>query len=217
MDKEDSCCVVNTEDTSRKHYWDANFEKVNTPNWVETSEPWIMPWVDKAALPLDSAIFCAGVGDSNIVETLIRRGFTNIIANDISEVALQKLEAKHPEAEVTYLLDDLIKPTKLQTYEGQIDLYIDRATLHFFTTCPEKDHYFQQMKNLLRPQGYAMLGVFSKDNVAKCCGLDLQLWSLQSLQNRMSDYNHLDSNEVPFIELNGNTRNYIYQFSQKNL
>jgi SAM-dependent methyltransferase len=217
MDTSDSCCIVDNVEASRKKYWDANFQEIETPNWIETEEPWIMPWIDRANLPSDAVIFCAGVGDSNIVEALVNRGFKNIIANDISEVALQKIKERHPEETITYLEDDLINPSKLQAYFGKIDLYIDRATLHFFTACPEKDHYFEQMKNLLKPGGYTMLGVFSKENVAKCCGLDLQLWSMQSLQNRLADYSHMDAQEVSFTEINGNIRNYIYQFSQKSI
>ena len=216
MSEVDSCCIVNTEGTSRKDYWDANFQDVKSPNWVETKEPWIMPWIDKLDLPLDATIFCAGVGDSNIVETLVARGYNNIIANDISEVALDKIKVKHSDKGIMFVADDLINPTEIQNFHGQIDLYIDRATLHFFTTCPEKDHYFKQMNDLLKPDGFSMLGVFSKDNVAKCCGLDLQLWSITSLHNRMPEYTHKASTEIPFTERNGNVRNYIYQLSQKN-
>lgn len=216
MENVDSCCVAKNGEVSQKDFWNANFRRTNTPIWTETKDPWIMPWIEEATLANDAVIFCAGVGDSNLVEALVKRGFKNIIANDISSVALQKLKTKLPKKGITFLEDDLMNPSKLNDYQGKIDLYIDRATLHFFTACPEKDHYFEQMKNLLKLEGYAILGVFSKENVAKCCGLDLQLWTSQSLQNRMPEYTHLKEAEVAFQEMNGNTRNYIYQFSQMN-
>ncbi|GLR17689.1 class I SAM-dependent methyltransferase [Portibacter lacus] len=215
MEVKDSCCIVSSSETTSKDYWDANFNKLETPNWIERNTPWIMPWIDLINLPKDAKIFCAGVGDSNLVESLLTKGFYNIVANDISEVALNKLRIKHAGSEVIFLQDDLINPSKIQSLHGEIDLYIDRATLHFFTTCKEKEAYFSQMEKLLKLDGYSILGVFNKDNVAKCCGLELQLWSRDSLQNRMPTYDHLKAAEVAFTEINGNVRNYIYQLSQK--
>lgn len=215
MSKNESCCITKDEGASLQDYWDANYKKNDNPNWVELQSPWVMPWIESLNLEKDAAIFCAGVGNANIVESLLKQGFTNIIANDISQVVLDKLSNKLGNKNVTYLKDDLIHPSIINNYNGKIDLYIDRATLHFFTKCPEKDHYFQQMRSLLKPNGHSIIGVFSKENAPKCCGLNLQLWSIDSLKNRLTLYNHLDESNVAFEERNGNIRNYIYLLSQK--
>ncbi|MBT8232304.1 MAG: class I SAM-dependent methyltransferase [Saprospiraceae bacterium] len=215
MQEKDSCCITDDGSREKKEYWDANFEKNETPNWIETEAPWIMTWINDIDLSKEATIFCAGVGNANIVEHLLQNGYKNIIANDISQVALDTLSSRVNNNSVTYLQDDLISPKKIQDYKGKIDLYIDRATLHFFTKCAEKDHYFSQMQDLLKTGGHTVIGVFSKDNKPKCCGLDLQLWSIQSLHNRMPDYNHTNSTEFAYKELNGNIRNYIYLLAQK--
>jgi SAM-dependent methyltransferase len=212
---EETCCVQKGAEASFKDYWNENFLKLSTPNWIETEEPFIMEWVRKLDLPKTAQIFCAGVGDANIVQYLLEEGFKNIIANDISNIALDKLASNLNSDAVTYLQDDLINPKEIDAFHGKIDLYIDRATLHFFTTCDAKAHYFQQIDDLLKSDGYSVLGVFDKNNKAKCCGLDLQLWSLDSLRNRLSAYYFIEEDHFPFEEINGNIRNYIYLLAQK--
>ncbi|MEE9438255.1 MAG: methyltransferase domain-containing protein [Saprospiraceae bacterium] len=212
---EKKCCIVPDKNDSKKDYWNKNYESKDTQNWIETSEPSIMAWIHQLNLDKNAIIFCAGVGDSNIVKALLDKGFNNIIANDISNIALDKLKKDLNSDKVTYLQDDLINPIMINKYFDKVDLYIDRATLHFFTTCPDKDHYFAQLTNLLKKGGHSILGVFSKDNNPKCCGLDLQLWSIQSLKNRLDTYKHLGEFDQEFKEINGNIRNYIYLLSKK--
>ncbi len=215
MSEKESCCVTPVANESMAQYWDANYSANDTQNWIETDQPSIMKWIDGLDLARDAKIFCAGVGDANIVDHLLEAGFTNIIANDISRLALDKLSNRVKSESVTLLHDDLIEPSLLHDHHGTIDLYIDRATLHFFTKCSQKDHYFSQLSNLLTPSGFAMIGVFSKNNKPKCCGLDLQLWSMQSLKNRLAGYKFISEDELSFKELNGNVRNYIYLLAKK--
>lgn len=215
MSKNESCCINKEDSSTFKEYWDNNYINNQSPNWIETQTPYITTWIDSLNLPSDATIFCAGVGNANIIQTLLEKGFTNIIANDISKVVLERLANTLNSSYVTYLNDDLIQPKKVHLYEGKVDLYIDRATLHFFTKCDEKDHYFNQKYTLLKPNGYSILGVFNKDNTPRCCGLDLQLWSLESLKNRMPQYDYSKESTVAFEERNGNIRNYIYLLSQK--
>ena len=214
---EETCCIQKGAEDSFQDYWNESFQRRATPNWIERKEPYIMKWVRSMNLPKSAQIFCAGVGDANIVQHLLDEGYQDIIANDISDIALERLASKINSNSVTFLQDDLIQPRKIGAFHGSIDLYIDRATLHFFTTCEAKAHYFQQVDDLLKPGGYSALGVFSKDNRAKCCGLDLQLWSLDSLKNRFNTYSYLDEASFPFEEINGNIRNYIYLLAQKSL
>ena len=213
---DDTCCITKLESERMEDYWDKNFEANEVQNWVETEAPQIMQWFDSMAIPKTAKILCVGVGDSNIVNSLYSKGYKNIVANDISSKALEKLERSNiGNKGITYLRDDLLDPRGLTELYGSVDIYIDRATLHFFTTCPEKDFYFAQLNKYLTKDGLAMMGVFSKDNKPKCCGLDLQLWSMQSLKNRMPEYTFPDEFEQAFTERNGNVRNYLYLLAKK--
>lgn len=209
QDKE-ACCAV-PKHGNMTDYWNEVFSSKEVQNWTEEGEPKVMKWVRALNLDKDAAIFCAGVGDSPLIDFLLADGFTNIIANDVSEIALRKIKKRigtHPG--ISFMRDDLMNPHSINALYGKVDLYIDRATLHFFTTCKEKDFYFNQLNKLLASRGRVILGVFSKNNEPTCCGLSLQLWSLESLKNRLVGFEFLAEDTEDFKEQNGKIREYIY-------
>ena len=74
--------------------------------------------------------------------------YTNIIANDLSEKALTTLKNRLGEqaSKVTFIADDLMHPKKLNKLSN-IDLWNDRAVLHFFLKEEEKIAYFNLLIN----------------------------------------------------------------------
>ena len=80
-------------------------------------------------------------GKTTLVDELLKKGYENIIANDLSSTALDKLKSRLGEDEsnkVRWIVDDLTKPAVLNNLEP-IDLWHDRAVLHFFTKKEEQD------------------------------------------------------------------------------
>ena len=215
MKETKEACDIMANSKDMAAHWDLNYTQHSNQNWTEWSNPAIERWLSDLQLSKNALFFLAGVGDAHVVEYLIGLGYENIIANDISSQALSNLSRRVNSPAVRYLNDDLIQPKYIHDFHGHIDVYIDRATLHFFTTCAEKDFYFNQLHELLKPGGYSMIGVFNKNNVPRCCGLDLQLWSAESLKNRLSNYEHKGEFSQAFRERNGRIRNYIYLMSQK--
>ena len=211
----DSCCL-NSYDGNAKAYWDEVFTEKVEQNWHQDKADEINAFLQKTNSKAEDLVLCVGVGDSVLIDELLNQGFANIIANDISEVALQKIDARIGETtSIKYVTDDLMSPQYLGNYNDQVKIWIDRATLHFFTTCKDKDAYFELLKSSVQVGGYAILGVFSKNNQPKCCGLDLQLWSETSLINRMKGFELLHSTTSIFTEKNGNQREYIYTLFKK--
>ena len=173
-------------------------------------------WLERILTKKRMNIFCAGAGDSFLVDKLLSLGQEHIIANDISAIALEKIKQRvtNPE-KIMFYKEDLLSPKIKQNFEDKLDVWIDRATLHFFTSCSDKDTYFDNLHRCLKQGGMVIIGVFSKNNVPKCCGLDLQLWSLDSLANRLSGFTVLDSFAHNFKEQNGKMREFIYLLAQK--
>lgn len=212
-----SCCTLDTFNGDYQSYWNNVFGEKKVQNWQEGESLAIDEWLENPVVKAAERVLCAGVGDSFLIDNLLQKGYSNIVANDISELALVNLRKRISFNEsVAYISEDLMRPNELLEHEGQVDLWIDRATLHFFTTCEQKSKYFQLVDRLLKPEGKAIVGVFSKNNIASCCGLPLQLWSLQSLQNRFKGYKFLDAFHEDFIEQNGTKREYVYLMVQKN-
>ena len=93
-----------------------------------------------------------------------------------------------------------------------VDLWHDRAVLHFFTSKDQQLSYFNLLKKIVREGGYVIFSEFGIDGAKKCCGLDIVNYSEKMFQDRLGDdfellesFNHLYSHPS-----NGNTRKYIY-------
>lgn len=214
--KSGSCCINKYNGDSRA-YWNTIFSEEKQHNWQQDKPIEITNFLQQINNNISQElVLCVGVGDSFLIDELVNLGFTNIIANDISEVALQKIDSRIGKTSaVSYVSDDLIAPKELTTYKNQVNIWIDRATLHFFTSCKSKDAYFELLKTTVRSGGYVILGVFNKNNQPMCCGLDLQLWSEASLKNRMQEFELLHSKTSLFTEKNGIQREYIYSLFKK--
>lgn len=196
-------------------HWNNKYLRTETPNWIETQEPSILQYVRSHVKDYSAHILVGGVGDSNIVEYLLKTGYHNITVVDISQVALDRLAAKLKTDKVTYIQDNLVASQHIGRLKGSVDLYIDRAVLHFFTTAEEQVIYFTQLSDLISTGGFVMIGVFNTDNRAKCCGLDLQLYSEETLTTNLKDFDLLHCYTEVFEELNGNVRNYLYWIGKK--
>lgn len=196
-------------------HWNNKYETTTRPNWIETGEPSILAHVKTLISDKSAHILVGGVGDSNIVSYLLDAGYTNITVVDISQVALDRLAQKVDNDNVQYIQDNLIAPERLMALYAQVDVYIDRAVLHFFTKEEDRNFYFEQLEKLIRKDGHAMIGVFDESNRAKCCGLDLHLYSEETLSDYMNGFDPVSSFQEAFVEINGNVRNYLYWIGKK--
>ena len=125
-----------------KDHWNEAYTKTATQKlgWFEASCKETIDLIHKTGLPKDAAILNVGVGSSLLVDELLNDGYSNVIAHDFSEKALAVLanRLKENSNKVSYLLDDLSNPVKLQELQ-EIALWNDRAVLHFFTKEKEQN------------------------------------------------------------------------------
>ena len=140
------------------------------------------------------------------------KGYSNILVNDISFLALDKLKNSiDNNNNVSFIVDDLTNSTTSLNIKN-VDLWHDRAVLHFFTSKDQQLSYFNLLKKIVREGGYVIFSEFGIDGAKKCCGLDIVNYSEKMFQDRLGDdfellesFNHLYSHPS-----NGNTRKYIY-------
>jgi hypothetical protein len=108
------------------------------------------------------------------------------------------------------LVDDLTNPSELHQLNN-IDLWIDRAVLHFFLKDEEQNAYFNLINNIVAKGGFVLIAVFALDGAEKCCGLDLKRYNVDMLQNSLgSDFKLIDTFNHTFINPFGGKRPYIY-------
>lgn len=198
-------------------HWDQIFASTaqDQLGWFEDD---LSPTLDRLAI-LGSlrgkVVFLPGVGTSGLAVELLGMG-AELVLNDISGEALRRLREELPvDAPVTSLCQDIGDP--LPSELPQVDVWIDRAVLHFLTDEPSIQQYFDSVRVLLKPGGHALFAEFARDGAIKCAGLDVHRYDAAELEERLGPgftleghWSHLYRNP------GGHPRPYVYAlFSRK--
>lgn len=202
-----------------QQHWNKAYQNSETEKlgWYEANPDKILDLLEKSELNLDSRILVVGAGTSTLIAILVEKGYRNIIANDLSSDALALLKQQLGEnsAQVSYIVDDLTKAENLNTIEP-VDLWIDRAVLHFFNEASEQKKYFELLDHILKPNGHAIIAVFHLNGAEKCCGLPVHRYDEKLLQEKLGKKYQLKENfDYTFINPGGGERPYIYTLFQK--
>lgn len=208
----DSDCKI--KDTiNYKNHWNKAY--INSPTeklgWYEKESTPTLELIKKTTLPKNSTLLNVGSGSSTLIDDLLAEGFTNIIANDISNEALISLKERleNDTNKVKFVVDDLINPTKLQN--TSVDLWNDRAVLHFFTEEKQRTTYFDLLKKTVKENGFVIIAVFATDGAKKCCGLDVYQYNTEMLVNYLgSDFSLIEDFKYTFTNPNNDPRPYVY-------
>tara|TARA_B100000315_G_C14532961_1_gene567077 strand:+ start:637 stop:1260 length:624 start_codon:yes stop_codon:yes gene_type:complete len=184
--------------------------------WYESNSSQTLKFLDLISQSVSCTIFLPGVGTSVLVHDLLARGH-KLILNDISDVALNKLRGSIGTNEhLTWLHHDISYP--LPEGISQADIWIDRAVLHFLLKEPDIQGYFANLDSVIHEGGYALLAEFSTMGVPQCAGLELHLYSVEELTERMGAGFELVKHEhYTFITPFGDPRPYIYALYRKSI
>jgi len=205
-----------------KNHWNSAYEKTpaDSLGWYEEDPIPSMKLISECNLPKDALIFNAGVGAATLIEILLKEGYLNLVVNDIAETALIELKESllsYKNSEIQFIVDDLTNPTELLKLKD-IDLWHDRAVLHFFTTQEQQKAYFDLIRKTLKPNGYVILAEFNLEGAKKCSGLDVFNYNEEMLQERLgSEFKLLNSFNYTYTQPSGNTREYVYTLFQRTL
>ncbi|PCI31521.1 MAG: SAM-dependent methyltransferase [Flavobacteriaceae bacterium] len=203
-----------------KSHWNKAYEKSPTEKlgWYEDVPNLSLEMIARCKLDKNAKIFIAGAGSSTLIDTLLEQEYTQIVANDISDEALELLQSRIPSNKQKYLdcvVDDLTNPTLLKS-QTNIDLWVDRAVVHFFLKEAEQETYFNLIKSNVKKGAYVLLAAFALDGAKKCSGLDVFRYNAQMFQERLGEDFKLNvAKEHVFINPNGDSRAYIYTLFQK--
>jgi len=201
-------------------HWNNAYQKtpVDSLGWYEEDPIPSMELISECNLPNDALIFNAGVGAATLIELLLNKGYTNIVVNDIAAAALTELKnnlTAHKNAEVQFIVDDLTNPSELLKLKN-VDLWHDRAVLHFFTTEQQQKTYFNLIKKVIAPNGYVILAEFNLEGAKKCSGLDVFNYNEAMLQERLgNDFKLLKSFNYTYTQPSGGLREYVYTLFQR--
>jgi len=203
----------------REHWNDAYSSKdVNQLGWYENTPTPCLELLSKCNATKDMTILDVGTGASTFIDCLIEEGFTNIIATDISEMALSKLRerlGKETASLVRWIVDDITKPVHIQNLEG-IDIWHDRAVLHFLVKDDERNAYISTLKRVVKQGGYVIIATFSLKGARKCSGLDIRNYDENLLAELLGeDFELVEHFDYMYHMPSGEARPYIYTLFQR--
>ena len=135
----------------------------------------------------------------------------NLIINDISEEAINLAKSMlGSEAEkAVWLCQNIAEPLLMEL--PKVDVWIDRAVLHFLTDEDDILGYFQNLFSVLTVGGFALFAEFSEVGALKCAGLTLHRYSVNELVERLGDnFTLVEDIAYTFINPAGEPRPYIY-------
>lgn len=197
--------------SSGKH-WDAIFSGTEDPKlgWYEKDAFQTLELLNHIPKWENSTIFLPGVGTSVLIEELLSKG-VKLVLNDISIEALNRVKGRlgDERKDIIWLCQDIAQPIKDAIPD--VDIWIDRAVLHFLTDEDDIKGYFENVKSILEVGGYAIFSEFSKTGAPKCAGLILHRYSVEELSERLgTEFELITHYDYNYINPWGDPRPYIY-------
>ena len=195
-------------------HWNKAYENTQTEKlgWYEEYPEPSLQLIKKCSLNKDSILLNVGVGATTLIDELVILGYKNIIGTDLSSTAVEKIKQRIGSVghDVKWIIDDLTNSKKL-IYLPHIDLWHDRAVLHFFNDRKDQDAYFDLLNELLKPGGFAIIAAFNLKGALKCSGLPIFRYNKEMLEERLgNNYKCIDSFDYTYRMPGGEPRSYVY-------
>ena len=206
---------------SMKEHWNEIYETLDVDEltWYEEMPEQSIKLLSKCHINEEETILDVGAGASTFVDHLVNQGFKNIIATDISEIALNKLKerlGKEKASSVRWIVDDITQPIHIQNLRD-IAVWHDRAVLHFLLEEKEQNMYLSTLKKVIKTGGYVIIAAFSLKGAKKCSGLDVKNYDQNMLAKFLGeDFRLLEYFDHTYYMPSGKPRPYIYTLFQKN-
>jgi len=196
---------------SSKH-WDEVFSEAEDSalGWYEQEASQTFKLLNQIPGWEGSMVFIPGAGTSVLIDELLDKGL-GLVLNDISCKALKRVKDRLGDkgAGINWLCRDISQP--IPPAIPDVDIWIDRAVLHFLTEEDDIRGYFKNVRSKLKIGGYAIFAEFSVTGAPECAGLILHRYSIEELSERLgSSFKLISHFDYVYINPYGEPRPYIY-------
>ncbi len=215
----DEGCKTSNNTKNLGEYWCAIYTNADVTKlgWYEYESTPSLNLIEKSKVAKDALILTVGAGSTTLIDSLLEKKYTNLMANDISSCALNTIKNRIGEKQdnVSWIVDDLVNPSSLKNI-AKVDVWNDRAVLHFFIEDKDQDAYFKLLDDKVKTNGHVILAVFNLESATMCSGLPVKRYDEKMLQEKLgSAYLLKDSFNYMYTMPNGEDRNYVYTLFQK--
>jgi len=197
-------------------HWNEIFQKTEEEKlgWHENDYAQTLKLLNPVREWKSAKIFVSGVGTSALVDLLSETN-AELVLNDISSAAIEKLKQRYRNKKQNFkwLCQDISEP--LPVTLDDIDIWIDRAVLHFLTDECAIEGYFRNVHAAVKTGGYALFAEFSKTGASRCAGLDVRRYDLDDLKIHLTAFELVKSDEYTYINPMGDPRPYLYALFKK--
>ncbi|NJD76508.1 MAG: class I SAM-dependent methyltransferase [Candidatus Methanoperedens sp.] len=204
-----------------KEHWDEIYESLDADEltWYEEIPEPSIRLLSECHINKDETVLDVGAGASTFIDYLIDQGFSNIIAADISEIALGRLKerlGKEKASLVKWIVDDITEPVHIQNLRD-IALWHDRAVLHFLLQENQRRTYLSMIKKSVKKGGYVIIAAFSLKGAKKCTGLEVRNYDHNMLGEFLGkEFVLLDYFDYIYHTPAGMPRPYVYTLFRRN-
>ena len=150
-----------------------------------------------------------GSGSSTLIGELVDAGYTEIIAVDIAQSALEQLRDSLGDraSSVTLLRAD----ARTVRLPRTVKLWHDRAAFHFLTDDSDQRAYAETAAHSVDLGGYLVMAEFATDGPTSCSGLTTARHSAASLQSAFSNgFELIESFERDHITPSGASQRFVH-------
>jgi SAM-dependent methyltransferase len=158
--------------TSSPQHWDNVYRarRADEMSWFRPHLNVSIELLAQAGLNRSSRVIDVGAGASTLIDDLLERGVENITALDISAAALQLARDRigGRASQVRWIVSDV---ANVQLERESIDLWHDRAALHFLTDPLQVQAYVRTASDAIAAAGHAVIGGFASDGPERCSQL----------------------------------------------
>lgn len=156
---------------TREGHWDAVYttKADEAVSWYQPVPETSLRLIRACHLPKDASILDVGAGASRLPDALVDEGLTNITVLDVSAAALARTKARlgGKGTSVRFIVADI----SAWEPDFPVDLWHDRAVLHFLTEPQDRVAYADALRRAVRPDGYALISGFAPRGPERCSGL----------------------------------------------
>ena len=163
----------------KENHWNAIYRGADetTLSWYQREPVATFELLDDLGVGRDATFIDVGGGESNLVDHLLLRNFSDVTVLDISSEAIAAARRRvGSDPRVTWLVQDLLTWDSVRHY----DVWHDRAVFHFLAE-REIDVYRSLLDRTLAPHGVVILATFALNGPEYCSGLPVQRYGAEEL------------------------------------